>query len=152
MKLITYSILTLFAVLCVINLIPVDLSNPPITSDIKTPENVKKILRESCYDCHSNETTWYWYTKYAPVSWLIAHDVNEGREYLNFSTWDKYTTDEKSEILHESIEEINEGEMPMKIYELMHPNSKISKDELNTLTTWIENEYGEIDMNKQGDD
>ena len=128
------------------------MSNPPITSDIKTPDNVKKILRESCYDCHSNETTWYWYTKYAPISWLIAHDVNEGREYLNFSTWDKYSVNEKNELMYESLEEIQEGEMPMKIYELMHPNSKITKDELNTLTMWIKNEYGEIKYNKLGED
>lgn len=152
MKLITYSILILLVVLFIINLIPVNLSNPPITSDIKTPENVKMILRESCYDCHSNETRWYWYTKYAPVSWLIAHDVNEGREYLNFSTWDNYSVNEKREILHESIEEIQEGEMPMKIYELMHPNSKISEDKLKILTSWIKNEYGEIEHNEHGDD
>ena len=114
MKLITYSILTLLVVLFIINLIPFNLSNPPISSDIIAPENVKMILRESCYDCHSNETIWYWYTKYAPVSWLIAHDVNEGREYLNFSTWDNYSVNEKREILHESIEEIQEGEMPSR--------------------------------------
>ena len=152
MKLITYSILTLLVVLFIINLIPFNLSNPPISSDIIAPENVKMILRESCYDCHSNETIWYWYTKYAPVSWLIAHDVNEGREYLNFSTWDNYSVNEKREILHESIEEIQEGEMPMKIYELMHPNSKISEDKLKILTSWIKNEYGEIDHNEHGDD
>ena len=152
MKITIYSILTIVAVLFIINLIPVNLSNPPITSDIKTPDNVKMILRESCYDCHSNETTWYWYTNYAPISWLIAHDVNEGREYLNYSTWDKYSTNEKKELMYESIEEIQEGEMPMKIYELIHPNSKISEEELNILTTWIKNEFGYSGPNKHGDD
>ena len=152
MKIVIYSLITLVVVLFIINSIPVNMSNPPITSDIKTPDNVKKILRESCYDCHSNETTWYWYTEYAPISWLIAHDVNEGREYLNFSTWDKYSTKEKKELMHESIETIQEGEMPMKIYELMHPNSKINKDELNTLTSWIKYKYGEIEPNKLGED
>ena len=152
MKITIYSLIILVVVLFIINSIPVNMSNPPITSDIKTPDNVKKILRESCYDCHSNETTWYWYTEYAPISWLIAHDVNEGREYLNFSTWDKYSVNEKNELMYESLEEIQEGEMPMKIYELMHPNSKITKDELNTLTMWIKNEYGEIKHNKLGED
>ncbi len=152
MKILSSTLIILVVVLFIINLIPVNMSNPPITSDIKTPDIVKKILRESCYDCHSNETTWYWYTEYAPISWLIAHDVNEGREYLNFSTWDKYSVNEKNELMYESLEEIQEGEMPMKIYELMHPNSKINKDELNTLTMWIKNEYGEIKLNKLGDD
>jgi hypothetical protein len=151
MKITIYSILTIVVVLFIINLIPVNLSNPPITSDIKTPDNVKMILRESCYDCHSNETTWYWYTNYAPISWLIAHDVNEGREYLNYSTWDKYSIDEKKELMYESIEEIKEGEMPIKIYELIHPNSKISEEELNILTTWIKNEFGDIGLNKHDD-
>lgn len=152
MKLIIYSLITLLVVLFIINSIPVNMSNPPISSDIKTPNNLKKILRESCYDCHSNETIWYWYTEYAPISWLIAHDVNEGREYLNFSTWDKYTRSEQKELLSESIETIQEGEMPMKIYELMHPDAKINKDEMNTLTTWVNKEYGKIEHNEHGDD
>jgi len=128
------------------------MSNLPITSDIKAPNDVKKILRESCYDCHSNETIWYWYTDYAPISWLITHDVNEGREYLNFSTWDKYSVSEKKELLTDSIETIQEGEMPMKIYEIMHPDSKINKEELNTLITWINKEYGKIEYNEDEDD
>ena len=136
----------------IVNSIPVKMSNPPITSDIKTPNNVKNILRESCYDCHSNETIWYWYTEFSPISWLIARDVNEGREHLNFSTWDKYSTTEKKELLAESIETIQEGEMPMKIYELMHPEAKINKDELNVLITWINKEYGLIEPNKHGND
>ena len=136
----------------IVNSIPVKMSNPPITSDIKTPNNVKNILRESCYDCHSNETIWYWYTEFAPISWLIARDVNEGREHLNFSTWDKYSTTEKKELLAESIETIQEGEMPMKIYALMHPEAKINKDELNVLITWINKEYGLIETNKHGND
>ena len=151
MKTTIYSLFTLVAVLFIINSIPVNMSNPPVRSDIETPEKVKKILRESCYDCHSNETVWYWYTEYAPVSWLIAHDVNEGREYLNFSTWDKYSKTEKKELLADSIESINEGEMPMKIYELMHPDAKIDKEELKILTTWVEKEYGKIEIDEQDD-
>ena len=151
MKTIIYILLTLVAVLFIINSIPVNMSNPPVSSDIETPENVKKILRESCYDCHSNETVWYWYTEYAPISWLIAHDVNEGREYLNFSTWDKYKKSEKKELLADSIETIVEGEMPTKIYEFMHPEAKIDEEELKILTMWVEKEYGKIEIDDQDD-
>jgi len=151
-KLIIYTFIAILVVLFIVNSIPVKMSNPPITSDIKTPNNVKNILRESCYDCHSNETIWYWYTEFAPISWLIARDVNEGRSYLNFSTWDKYSTTEKKELLAESIETIQEGEMPMKIYALMHPEAEINKDELNVLITWINKEYGKIETNKHGND
>jgi len=152
MKILIYTLITLVVVLFIINSFPVNMSNLPITSDIKAPNDVKKILRESCYDCHSNETIWYWYTDYAPISWLITHDVNEGREYLNFSTWDKYSVSEKKELLTDSIETIQEGEMPMKIYEIMHPDSKINKEELNTLITWINKEYGKIEYNEDEDD
>lgn len=152
MKFIIYTLIALVIVLFVINSIPVEMTNPPITEDMKAPSNVKKILRESCYDCHSNETTWYWYAEYAPVSWLVAHDVNEGREYLNFSTWDKYSKSEKKELMNESLETIREGEMPMKIYELMHPEAKIDKEKLNILETWITKEYGLIENYKKVDD
>ena len=151
MKYVIYTLIILVIVLFIINSVPVSMTNPPVTEDIAAPESVKKILKVSCYDCHSNETTWYWYAEYAPISWLIAHDVNEGRKYLNFSTWDKYSMKEKKEHLRESIETIHEGEMPTKIYELMHPEAKISNDELNTLTTWINKEYGKIEYDENAD-
>ena len=144
MKIFIYTLITLVLVLFIINSVPVKRSNPPITSDIKAPKDVKKILRTTCYDCHSNETTWYWYSDYAPISWLIAHDVNEGREYLNFSTWDKYSLTEKKELLYESIVTIHEGEMPTKIYELIHPEAKIDNEKLDKLTTWINRDYGPV--------
>ena len=152
MKLIIYSLITLVVVLFIINSFPVNMSNPPVTDDIKTPIDIKKILRESCYDCHSNETTWYWYTEYAPISWLIAHDVNEGREYLNFSNWDKYSSSKKRKLLFDSIKTIKQGEMPTKMYELIHPDAKINMDELNALTMWIDNEYGKAETNNHEDD
>ena len=58
--------------------------------DINAPKNVASILRTSCYDCHSNETNWPWYSYVAPVSFMVAGDVEDGRKSLNFSEWDKY--------------------------------------------------------------
>jgi len=62
-----------------IQFIPVDKSNPPVIVDIPTPPEVKAILKRACYDCHSNETVWPWYSQIAPISWLLARDVHEGR-------------------------------------------------------------------------
>ena len=93
--------------LLLIQLVPVDRSNPPVESEISTPPEVHIILRKACYDCHSNETTWPWYSKVAPVSWLVASDVHEGREELNFSTWASYNSEQKVKKLKETWEEID---------------------------------------------
>ena len=62
----------------------------------------------------------------APVSWLIVHDVEEGREYINYSTWDSYSEEKKAELIYESWEEVAEGEMPLNKYLLTHPEAKLS--------------------------
>ena len=78
-KLQKYAVLALAAVFVAIQLVPVHRDNPPVASDLDAPADVKSILRRACYDCHSNETRWPWYAYVAPVSWLVAHDVEEGR-------------------------------------------------------------------------
>jgi hypothetical protein len=104
------------AALVVIQLVPVDTSNPPVTADVPAGPPVKAVLRRACYDCHSNETTWPWYSRVAPVSWLVARDVREGRAELNFSVWDRYTTQQQVKKLKESWEQVAEGEMPPWFY------------------------------------
>ena len=79
--------------------IPVDTANPPVESDIPTSPAVKAVLRRACYDCHSHETVWPWYSRIAPMSWLLVRDVQEGRAELNFSTWNQYTTQQQVEKL-----------------------------------------------------
>src|SRR5512144_3173408 len=99
-----------------IQLVPVDRSNPPVQVEVPAPPEVRAVLRRACYDCHSNETVWPWYSRVAPVAWLVARDVREGREELNFSTWDRYATKQQVKKLKESWEEIAEGEMPPYYY------------------------------------
>src|ERR1044072_3316433 len=62
-----------------------------ITKKMNVPQNVQNIMKRSCYDCHSNQTVWPWYTNIAPVSWFVADDVKEGRKKMNFSEWGKLT-------------------------------------------------------------
>ena len=83
-------ILVMVVVLVGIQFIPVNRSNPPVEEEIPVLPEVKAILKRACYDCHSNETVWPGYSRVAPVSWLLAWDVGEGREELNFSTWNRY--------------------------------------------------------------
>ena len=78
-------LIAVVVIFVVIQFIPVDRTNPPVTEEIKAPENVLKILQTSCYDCHSNKTDWPWYSYVAPVSFFIVGDVSEGRHHLNFT-------------------------------------------------------------------
>jgi hypothetical protein len=79
---------------------------------------------------------WPWYSFVAPVSWQIAHDVREGREALNFSTWNRLSTKERLEAMHESWEEVAEGEMPPWLYLPPHPDARLSSDERSVLRAW----------------
>ena len=87
-------------------------TNPPVQADFRGLTEVVSVLRRACYDCHSNETVWPWYSRVAPVSWVIAHDVNEGRAALNFSTWNQLSPEKQAKAINESWEEVAEGKMP----------------------------------------
>jgi Haem-binding domain len=113
-----------------------DYTNPPVEGDIAAPPEVASILRRACYDCHSNETTWPWYSQLAPVSWLVARDVTQGRRELNFSMWQGYPAKRKAKKLEEIASEVQEGEMPMAIYVPLHPQAKLSDADKAALVSW----------------
>jgi cytochrome c551/c552 len=119
-----------------IQFFPVDRSNPPVQEDIAAPPQVKAILKRACYDCHSNETIWPWYSHVAPVSWLLAWDVHEGREELNFSTWNRYSPKKRNKLIKEIWEEIQEGEMPPWFYLPLHPEADLSDQDHRALQEW----------------
>ena len=121
-----------------IQLIPVRRVNPPIHGEAPAPEQVKEILERACRDCHSHETRWPWYATVAPVSWLIEHDVEEGREYLNLSTWDNYPSEKRHKLFKEIREEIEAGSMPPWYYVAMHPSARLSERDLGLLRGWSE--------------
>lgn len=120
----------------VIQFIPVERSNPPVTAPLETSPDLTAILRRACYDCHSNETVWPAYSRIAPLSWLIAHDVSEGREHLNFSTWGEYSAKKQAKLLKEIWEEVDEGEMPPFQYYPTHPEARLSKQDKGIIHVW----------------
>jgi hypothetical protein len=122
--------------LAVAQLARIDRTNPPVESDVPAPPEVKSVLRRACYDCHSNETVWPWYSHVAPVSWLLAYDVMEGREELNFSTWQGYDQAQRRKKLKETIETLNEGEMPPWFYWMMHPPARLADPERQAIIEW----------------
>jgi len=129
-------LVALIGVFAVIQLVPVDRSNPPVESEAPATPGVRSILRRACYDCHSNEAVWPWYSRIAPVSWLVARDVHEGRRELNFSTWNRYTTKQQLTKLKQSWDEVAEGEMPPFLYRPVHPGARLSDDDRAALRDW----------------
>jgi hypothetical protein len=127
---------TVVAVGAGIQLVPVDRSNPPVSGTVDAPAEVMAVLRKACFDCHSNETSWPWYSYVAPVSWLVAHDVEEGRKELNFSAWASLEAKKRAHKRKEVWEEVAEGEMPLRPYLLTHPQAKLDAAELETLRVW----------------
>ena len=125
-------------ILCfgIIQLIPINRTNPAVVEDITAPPHIKSILKRACYDCHSHETVWPWYSSIAPVSWLLAWDVSEGREELNFSTWNQYSDKKRMKKLKELVEEVEEGEMPPWFYLPLHPEAHLSSEDRQQLQEW----------------
>lgn len=110
-------------------------NNPPVTSEPNWDSPQTRLLaRRACFDCHSNETVWPWYSYVAPVSWLVYNDTMEGRRRLNFSEW---TSSQRG--AGEITEKIQEGEMPPAFYLPMHPAARLTAAEKQQLITGITN-------------
>ena len=109
-----------------------------ITAQVPVPPAVRSILERSCFDCHSNRTRWPWYSNVAPASWLVAHDVTEGRERLNFSEWGSYKQGKRVSRLDMMISEVDKGEMPLKNYLLLHGEAALTEADKDTLCAWAE--------------
>ncbi len=121
----------------IIQLVPVSRTNPPVVADLDAPPQVTAVLRASCYDCHSNETRWPWYSQVAPVSWLVAHDVEEARDHLNLSLWGTYQEGKRRKAAEEMWEEVRQGDMPLRMYRLAHPDARMSDADRATLEEWV---------------
>lgn len=128
------------AVAAVLQLVPVARTNPPVTSEVDAPRNVKAILERSCYDCHSNRTRWPWYSRVAPVSWLVARDVRLGRRELNFSEWPAFDFEEQDDLMAHIAKQVERGRMPLPIYLTMHAGAKLSAADRRTLVAWAKGE------------
>ena len=105
-------------------------ANPPVTQAAVFPSaEAERIARAACMDCHSNETDWPVYSYVAPVSWLVRHDVDEGRDKLNLSELDH----EQEADLDDAAEEVEDGSMPPSQYEVLHPDARLSSEERQVL-------------------
>ena len=128
-----------------IQLWPVRRTNPPVVGDLAAPPEVASVLRRACYDCHSNETHWAWYSRLAPFSWLVVHDVDEARKELNLSEWTQIPRKRRALAPQEMLDKIETGAMPLPRYVRMHPQAKLTKDDIETVRRWVEAGHGETD-------
>lgn len=126
------AIVVLLVLFVLIQLIPVDKTNPAVVKEPQwdTPRT-RELAKAACFDCHSNETVWPWYSKIAPSSWLLYRDVHEGRDTLNFSDWTGRAE------MGDITEVIDSGEMPPWYYTIMHSNAKLSDIEKQELITGL---------------
>ena len=120
--------------------VPVDRANPPVRHDVGAPPAVAALLRAACYDCHSRETRWPWYSRVAPVSWLVARDVRLGRRELNFSEWPAFDFEEQDDLMAHIAKQVERGRMPLPIYLTMHAGAKLSAADRRTLVAWAKGE------------
>jgi len=132
--------LALAAALVVAQFVPVERTNPPVDAEIVAEPAVRTLLRRACYDCHSHETVWPWYAWVAPVSWLVAHDVNHARDELDFSRFESYDGKRQRKKLGEMGEEVEEGHMPLWYYVLLHPRARLGDEERRRLIDWADAE------------
>ena len=109
----------------------------------KPPQEVASSLKRACYDCHSNQTVWPLYSHIAPVSWLVVRDVNQGRAHLNFSEWTRPGLEGEKPDMGEVCEQVQSGKMPLRSYTLLHPQAKLSNQEIAAVC--------ELSVGEQGD-
>lgn len=102
------------------------------------PENVHELLIQKCYDCHSNKTNYPWYVNIQPIGWWMAHHVDEGKGELNFSEFKTYDEKRAQHKMHEIEEQIEEGEMPLTSYTVLHQDAKLSESDHKAIDEWIE--------------
>ena len=121
----------------------IDKTNPQAAKELdfisinKPSKDITQLLKASCYDCHSNESKYPWYSNVAPVSWFLKHHIDEAREEVNFSEWGSFSEKRKAKKMEEIIEEVEEGEMPMTPYVMMHSEAKMSKAQRETFIKYF---------------
>lgn len=115
---------------------PVSKPGESLTDVENVPEKVRKVLKKSCADCHSNETVYPWYSRIAPLSWGMADHIMLGREELNFSEWKSYSTKRKIRKLKQMCKEVEAGQMPFYQYIWLHSDAALSLEDKAAICDW----------------
>jgi hypothetical protein len=131
-----------FVAFAVLQFFRPDFTNPPVTqaetleATTQIPENVRAILQRSCNDCHTNETSYPWYSKIQPSASFLKSHIDDGRRHLNFSIWNTYDSRKKRKKLDEVCEQVNAKEMPLPSYLWIHWDANLSAEDSKILCDW----------------
>lgn len=106
-------------------------------ADTNPPMDVQLILKNACYDCHSDHTRYPWYNNITPVNYWLAGHVNDGKKHFNMSKWNDYSDKRKDHKLEELAEEVEEGHMPLPSYTWTHGDAKLSKEQIEAVENWV---------------
>jgi len=140
----TWILIALFVIFVALQFTNPARTNPPVVNDFLAVENpppaIATMFRGACYDCHSYETKWPWYSHIAPVSWLIASDVQGGRRHLNFSEWPATDPGRAAKRLANASEELGYKDMPPPKYQALHPEARLTADQRQQLIQWLDQE------------
>jgi hypothetical protein len=115
-------------------------SSAPLLEGSGATSEVTRVFEQSCQNCHSERTEWPWYSYVAPLSWLIEADVHDGRSHMNLSQWDGYTEEQKVELLTKIGVDVRNHRMPLPKYLKLHPQARLSNDDVTRLYTWTQSE------------
>jgi hypothetical protein len=144
MKIIRISAIVVLILFIAIQFIPKNMpegqetGGSDLMATIEVSDQVAEILRISCYDCHSFETRYPWYSRVAPSAWLVAKDIREGREELNFSGWADAPLRRQIGMLESIAEEVEKGEMPLAVYTVIHRKAKLDEEQVAAIVRWTE--------------
>lgn len=137
-------LLALLIAVLAIQFFQIDKSNPTVDTAVdfitmtQPPQQLAPLLKDVCYDCHSNQSTYPWYTYIQPVGWWVRKHILDAREELNFSSWGTYNARRVDKKLEEMAEEVQEGEMPLPSYTWMHAKARLSDAQRAEFADWVQ--------------
>jgi len=145
-------LLGLLAIFLILQIFQIDKNNPSYDaqqdylSAVDVPDNLRALLKDACYDCHSHETKYPWYSYVQPVGWWLKDHVKDGKKHLNFSEWMTYAPKKAKHKLEECFEELENGAMPLKPYRFTHAEARLSDEQRQELVTWFKNQYNDYPL------
>ena len=123
-------------------------SSTPLLAGSSADFAVLQIVDRSCQSCHSEKTRWPWYSYIAPASWMIENDVRDGRSHMNFSRWSDYPVEEKRQLLAAIASAVRNRVMPLPRYVYLHPDARLSANEINRLYQWTKSERRRLSVSE----
>lgn len=155
MKIIKKVLLALVILLIIAQFLGPEKNNGNIASidafyaETNPPEDVKLILKNACFDCHSNVTRYPWYNSITPLNYWLNHHIEEGKEHFNVSNWEGNSIKRKDHKFEELIEEVEEGKMPLNSYTWTHADAKLTPEQVNALITWAKQVRTSYDLKQK---